>query len=93
MELREPDFMKMIADDVVPSAELNFIQDQDHDWIRQEVERLSIPQQQAIRMAFMEFKTHKEIAKDTGIPLGTVKTRIRSAIQLLKANMSESQRR
>jgi RNA polymerase sigma-70 factor (ECF subfamily) len=43
----------------------------------------------AIRMAFMEYKTHKEISAETGLPLGTVKTRIRSAIQALKANMAK----
>jgi RNA polymerase sigma-70 factor, ECF subfamily len=37
-------------------------------------------QRQAMEMAFFEGHTHTEIAERTGQPLGTVKTRIRSAL-------------
>lgn len=37
-------------------------------------------QRQALEMAFFEGMTHTEIARRTGAPLGTVKTRIRSAL-------------
>jgi RNA polymerase sigma-70 factor (ECF subfamily) len=40
-------------------------------------------QQTALRLAFFEGLTHTEIAARTGIPLGTIKTRIRSALQTL----------
>jgi len=42
----------------------------------------SLPQEQrqALEMAFFEGMTHTEIARKTGEPLGTVKTRIRSAL-------------
>jgi RNA polymerase sigma-70 factor (ECF subfamily) len=90
MDVRDPELMKIIADDEVPSAELNFMAQQSSDILREQIDRLSLPQQTAIRMAFMEFKTHKEIAAETGVPLGTVKTRIRSAIQALKANMARN---
>lgn len=90
MDVRDPELMKIIADDEVPSAELNFMAQQDSDMLREQIARLSAPQQTAIRMAFMEFKTHKEIAAETGVPLGTVKTRIRSAIQALKSNMARN---
>jgi RNA polymerase sigma-70 factor (ECF subfamily) len=42
----------------------------------------SLPQEQrkALEMAFFEGMTHTEIARKTGDPLGTVKTRIRSAL-------------
>ena len=43
-------------------------------------------------MAYMEFKTHKQISDETGLPLGTVKTRIRSAMQALKTNMAAGKR-
>jgi RNA polymerase sigma-70 factor (ECF subfamily) len=90
MDIRDPEIMKIIADDEVPSAELNFMAQQSSDMLKAQIERLSTPQQVAIRMAFMEFKTHKEIAIETGVPLGTVKTRIRSAIQVLKSNMARN---
>lgn len=87
VDVRDPELMKIIADDEVPSAEANFIQEQDAEVLREHIGRLSPSQQMAIKMAFMQFKTHKEIAEETGLPLGTVKTRIRSAIQTLKSNM------
>lgn len=90
MDIRDPELMKIIADDEVPSAEMNFMAQQDSDMLREQIARLSASQQEAIRMAFMEFKTHKEISAETGVPLGTVKTRIRSAIQALKGNMARN---
>lgn len=87
MDVRDPELMSIIADDEVPSAEDFFIQDQTAESLYTEIARLSAAQQDAIRMAYMEFKTHKEIAEETGLPLGTVKTRIRSAIQALQSNM------
>ncbi len=87
MDVRDPDLMAIIADDEVPSAEDFFIEDQTADELYLEIARLSKAQQEAIHMAYMEFKTHKEISEETGLPLGTVKTRIRSAIQALQSNM------
>jgi RNA polymerase sigma-70 factor (ECF subfamily) len=87
MEIRDPEIMSIVADDEVPSAEDFFIEDQTAENLHVEIARLTAAQQDAIRMAYMEFKTHKEIAEETGLPLGTVKTRIRSAIQALQGNM------
>ena len=91
VDVREPDVMKLIADDEVPSAEYNFMLEQDSDMLYAELEKLNEAQKEAVKMAFMEFKTHKTISEQTGLPIGTVKTRIRSAINLLKKNMSRSQ--
>lgn len=90
MDVRDPELMKIIADDEVPSAEQNFMAQQNTDILREHISRLSEAQQMAIRMAFLEFKTHKEISAETGLPLGTVKTRIRSAVQALKASMARN---
>ena len=92
MDVRDPELMKTIADEEVPSAEVGFMEQQDSDWLADEIALLTETQQQAIRMAYMQFKTHKEIAEETGLPLGTVKTRIRSAMQALKANMQARDR-
>ena len=45
-------------------------------------------QQRLVEMAFFEGLTHSEIATRTGDPLGTVKTRIRSALMTLRKAIS-----
>ena len=87
MDVRDPELMKIIADDEVPSAEINFMASEVSDNLKNEIARLNEKQQVVIKMAFMEFKTHKEISEELGIPIGTIKTRVRSAIQLLRRNM------
>ena len=52
--------------------------------IRTVVERLPAEQRKPLEMAFFEGLTHSEIASKTGEPLGTVKTRIRSALLTLR---------
>jgi RNA polymerase sigma-70 factor (ECF subfamily) len=91
MDVRDPELMKVIADDEVPSAEEDFMTQESTAILREHIARLTEAQQMAIRMAFLEFKTHKQISAETGLPLGTVKTRIRSAINALKASMAKQQ--
>lgn len=47
---------------------------------------LALPEQQAdlIRLAFYNGKSHREIAAATGLPLGTVKSRLRLALERLR---------
>jgi RNA polymerase sigma-70 factor (ECF subfamily) len=63
--------------------------------LRQVVEKVrnamgQLPQEQrkALEMAFFEGMTHTEIARKTGDPLGTVKTRIRSALMAVRKAVS-----
>lgn len=60
----------------------------------QEVERLgaaldALPEEQArlLRMAFFEDKSHSVISRETRIPLGTVKSRLRLGMDRLRALM------
>ncbi len=48
--------------------------------LRKQLENLKPEQRILIEMAYFSGYTQDEISKDTGIPLGTVKTRMRSAI-------------
>ncbi len=50
------------------------------DKVRGVMATMQADQRQTLEMAFFEGRTHTEIAAKTGQPLGTVKTRIRSAL-------------
>lgn len=49
--------------------------------------RLPVEQRKTLEMAFFDGLTHAEIAETTGDPLGTVKTRIRTALLVLRKAM------
>ena len=51
------------------------------------LENLPKEQRAAVELAYFEGMTHSEIARRTGDPLGTVKTRLRSALETLKRNL------
>lgn len=52
--------------------------------VRGVLKDLPMEQQKSVELAFFEGLTHSEIAAKTGDPLGTVKTRIRSALITLR---------
>jgi RNA polymerase sigma-70 factor, ECF subfamily len=54
------------------------------DRVRAAVETLPAEQQSPLHMAYFEGLTHIEISERTGTPLGTVKTRIRSALATVR---------
>jgi RNA polymerase sigma-70 factor (ECF subfamily) len=62
------------------AAEQNMMLEKAQSWMQQ----LSAEQQQMLQMAFFDGLTHSEIAEKTGSPLGTIKTRIRRALQTLR---------
>ncbi|HZW70259.1 MAG TPA: sigma-70 family RNA polymerase sigma factor, partial [Hanamia sp.] len=52
--------------------------------LREQTMQLKEEQKNVIDLAYFEGFTQEEISKKLGIPLGTVKTRIRSGISVLK---------
>ena len=57
--------------------------------ISEAIGELPNEQQEILKYAFFEEKSHAEIAAQTGLPLGTVKSRIRLAFQRLKKTLTE----
>ncbi|HBK07014.1 MAG TPA: RNA polymerase subunit sigma [Acetobacteraceae bacterium] len=57
--------------------------------IRSALSLLPPEQSEVIRKAFFEDKVHAEIEKELGIPLGTVKSRLRLAITRLRAALGD----
>jgi len=52
--------------------------------VRGVMQELPEGQREAVELAYFEGMSHTEIAEKTGQPLGTIKTRIRSAMETLK---------
>jgi RNA polymerase sigma-70 factor, ECF subfamily len=75
-------------EEVIISADTNLDQIADKNLtlnrVRSAVETLPPEQRKPLEMAFFEGLTHAEIAAKTGEPLGTIKTRIRSALITLR---------
>jgi RNA polymerase sigma-70 factor (ECF subfamily) len=61
-------------------AELTFRQQR----VRAAVAQLPQDQKQVLGLAYFAGYTHRQIAEELGLPLGTVKTRIRLAVQKLR---------
>jgi RNA polymerase sigma factor (sigma-70 family) len=56
--------------------------------LRKQIFKLKSEQRQLIDLSYFQGYTHEQIAKALNIPLGTVKTRIRSALTQLKGMLS-----
>jgi RNA polymerase sigma-70 factor (ECF subfamily) len=56
--------------------------------VRSALREMNPDQRKALEMAFFQGLTHVEIAEKTGEPLGTIKTRIRSALRQLRAKFA-----
>ncbi len=57
---------------------------QDTDRLREALVKLPQKQRDLVERAFLGDISHKEIATETGLPLGTIKSRIRLAIERLR---------
>lgn len=60
------------------------------DRVREAIEELTPAQREALEMAFFQGLTHVEVSERLGIPLGTAKTRIRSALLRLRDLLGDS---
>jgi RNA polymerase sigma-70 factor (ECF subfamily) len=70
--------------EVADSAETMMTRRDDVSRVAAALQRLSEEQSTVIRMSFIEEQPHGEIAERLGIPLGTVKSRIRLAMARLR---------
>ncbi|MGB1251941.1 MAG: RNA polymerase sigma factor [Candidatus Promineifilaceae bacterium] len=53
-------------------------------YVRQAIANLSPEQQELLALAYFKGYSHSKISRELGIPLGTVKTRIRTSMRLLR---------
>jgi RNA polymerase sigma-70 factor (ECF subfamily) len=72
-------------------AAFNHLGWQDEAALRLLIKQLPPEQAQLIQLAFFGGMSHGDIAEETGLPLGTVKTRLRSALQQLRSSWLDPQ--
>ena len=81
-ELREPDLPA-----APPDGEQILRSKQSGEILYRAIGALAPEQQELLRVAFCEAKSHRDIAAEQGLPLGTVKSRIRLALARLRTSL------
>ncbi len=71
-----------LADDIIEEQ-------QDARRLKEAIGRLSTEQAKLVKMAYFGDKAHGAIAEETGLPLGTVKSRLRLALGHLRKELKE----
>ena len=84
-DLADPAF----APGPVETGEKTIFRQQEEEKIRHALKNLPDEQAKMIFSAYYEEKSHREIADESGVPLGTVKSRIRLALNRLRAHLDE----
>lgn len=79
----DPAFVK----DDIPPADVELEERQDAELLRKAMEVLPPEQLDVLKRAFFDEASHSTIAQDMGIPLGTVKSRIRLAFEKLRSTL------
>ncbi|AKD04067.1 sigma-70 family RNA polymerase sigma factor [Pontibacter korlensis] len=85
-KLRSKEYRMKGSTNSLSGSQVNFSSsafNPDHIGVREVVEKLSPEQQTIINLMYFEGMTQNEIAEEYNIPLGTVKTRARSAVKFL----------
>ena len=86
-DLNDPSFFQMPvdkSDDILERVE-------EEQKIKNALKNLPLEQAKLILSAYYEEKSHRKIADETNLPLGTVKSRIRLAIIRLRSQLEESE--
>lgn len=87
---RSKDDLPPMSDvDLSPSAEGAIISREDETRVRRALDRLPAEQAEVIALSFFSQSPQTEIARALGIPLGTVKSRVRLAMNRLRQLLDE----
>lgn len=75
--------------DLAPVVEADPVDDRMRERVRAALRALGREEAAAVRLAFVHGHTYLEVARLLGLPEGTVKTRIRSALACLRADLAD----
>jgi len=81
-QLAMPEDWDLASEDPLPDHATIFLQERT--LINRALQRLPEEQRQAVELAYFSGLTHVEIASELGVPLGTIKSRIRAAMDKLR---------
>lgn len=84
----DPDDPALVPDPE-PAAHDEIARQQETDRLKSAVAALPQEQQEVLTLAFFEEKAHPQVAEELGIPLGTVKSRIRLAFRRIRSELGE----
>jgi RNA polymerase sigma-70 factor (ECF subfamily) len=80
----DPNDPAFVPDEEVP-ADTQMVRDGEDARVRDSLTKLSAEQAQVVQMSFFAEKPHSQIARELGLPLGTVKSRLRLAMARIKS--------
>lgn len=83
-----PEVLKHPADDEIDVNQIVSVQ-QETRKLRDALTELNTEQREMIEKAYLGEMTHQEISAQTGLPLGTIKSRIRLGLQRLRHELKE----
>jgi RNA polymerase sigma-70 factor (ECF subfamily) len=86
-EITEDDLVQSMSETVDAETRMETLEM--GETLAEKIRDLSPDQAEVIHKAFFEDKTHQVIAEELGMPLGTVKSRIRLALAKLRSSISE----
>lgn len=89
IDVTDPDDFIHLIDTAVDGADTDYAQNEISVAIHKQLALLPVDQKQLLYLSFFEGLSHGEIAKKTGLPLGTVKSRIRSPLKKMQQNLNE----
>jgi RNA polymerase sigma-70 factor (ECF subfamily) len=84
----DPDDPALVPDDA-PQADDEIARVQEESRLREALTELPREQVEVVQMSFFADKPHSEIASELGLPLGTVKSRLRLAMARLRTALGE----
>jgi RNA polymerase sigma-70 factor (ECF subfamily) len=90
---RRPDFDPedpAFVPEAEPAADEALTRRDDDERLRAAIVLLPPEQAEVVRLSFFADKPHSEIAKELGLPLGTVKSRLRLAMARIRAAMGDA---
>lgn len=82
-----PDDLSVMTDGPVDAADAQFERTEMSEAVQRELALLPTDQKHMLHLAFFEGLSHSEIAERTGLPLGTVKSRIRAPLKKMQAGL------